>query len=97
VAAGNTGVARIPGKHGGAPRRYAEVSVLVPDQPGELGRLFGEVGEAGVNIEDLHLEHSAGQPVGLAILSVDPAAATRLEDELDRRGWRLVAGGRAEA
>ncbi|KAE8765871.1 prephenate dehydrogenase [Georgenia thermotolerans] len=97
VAAGNTGVARIPGKHGGAPRRYAEVSVLVPDQPGELGRLFGEVGEAGVNIEDLHLEHSAGQPVGLAILSVDPAAASRLEAELDRRGWRLVASGRAEA
>ncbi|MFH5822822.1 prephenate dehydrogenase [Georgenia sp. AZ-5] len=92
VAAGNAGVGRIPGKHGGAPRRYAEVTVLVPDEPGELGRLFGEVGEAGVNIEDLKLEHSAGQPVGLAILSVLPAAATRLEAELDRRGWRVVAG-----
>lgn len=92
IAAGNTGVARIPGKHGGAPRRYGEVTVLVPDEPGELGRLFGEVGEAGVNIEDLHLEHSAGQRVGLAILSVLPAAAAPLEAELDRRGWRVVAG-----
>lgn len=92
VAAGNTGVARIPGKHGGAPRRYAEVTVLIPDEPGELGRLFGEVGEIGVNIEDLQLEHSAGQPVGLATVSVDPAAAARLETELGHRGWRVVVG-----
>ncbi|WP_226921212.1 prephenate dehydrogenase [Georgenia subflava] len=91
VAAGRTGVARIPGKHGGAPRRYGEVSVLVPDSPGELGRLFGEVGEAGINIEDLQLEHSAGQRVGLAILSVLPSAVAPLEAELDRRGWRVVA------
>ncbi|TRW44297.1 prephenate dehydrogenase [Georgenia yuyongxinii] len=92
VAAGNTGVARIPGKHGGAPRRYAEVTVLVPDEPGELGRLFGEVGEIGVNIEDLQLEHSARQPVGMATVSVDPAAAARLETELGLRGWRVVVG-----
>jgi len=90
VAAGNVGVGRIPGKHGGAPRRYGEVTVLVPDEPGELGRLFGEVGEAGVNIEDLQLEHSAGQPVGLAVLSVLPSAVEPLEEELDRRGWRVV-------
>ena len=90
-AAGNGGVGRTPGKHGGAPRRYGEVTVLVPDEPGELGRLFSEVGEAGVNIEDLQLEHSAGQPVGLAILSVLPSAVEPLEEELDRRGWRVVA------
>jgi prephenate dehydrogenase len=91
VAAGRTGVGRIPGKHGGAPRRYGEVTVLIPDEPGELGRLFSEVGEAGVNIEDLQLEHSAGQAVGLAILSVLPSAVEPLEVELDRRGWRVVA------
>ncbi|WP_341360864.1 prephenate dehydrogenase [Georgenia sp. M64] len=90
IAAGNAGAARIPGKHGGAPNRYGEVAVLVPDAPGELGRLFSEVGEAGVNIEDLQLEHSAGQSVGLAVLSVVPAAAEPLEAELDRRGWRVV-------
>ncbi|UNX56212.1 prephenate dehydrogenase [Georgenia sp. TF02-10] len=91
IGAGNTGVARIPGKHGGAPRRYGEVSVLVPDAPGELGRLFTEVGEAGVNIEDLRLEHSAGQRVGVATLAVLPAVVEPLEAELDRRGWRVVA------
>lgn len=89
---GNTGRARIPGKHGGAPRRYAEVQVLVPDAVGELGRLFSDVGAAGVSIEDFSLEHSAGQSAGIALISVLPAAAQRLEEALDAQGWRVVAG-----
>lgn len=66
IRRGNDGVARIPGKHGGAPRRYAGVFVLVPDEPGRLGRLLTEVGQIGVNIEDLQLEHSLNQKVGRA-------------------------------
>ena len=89
---GNAGRARIPGKHGGAPRRYAEVQVLVPDAAGELGRLFSDVGAAGVNIEDFSLEHSAGQSAGIALVSVLPAAAQGLEEALDVKGWRVVAG-----
>ena len=89
---GNAGRARIPGKHGGAPRRYAEVQVLVPDAAGELGRLFSDVGAAGVNIEDFSLEHSAGQSAGIALISVLPAAAQGLEEALDAKGWRVVAG-----
>ena len=89
---GNAGRARIPGKHGGAPRRYAEVQVLVPDAAGELGRLFSDVGAAGVNIEDFSLEHSAGHSAGVALLSVLPAAAQGLEEALDAKGWRVVAG-----
>ncbi|MCR2052956.1 prephenate dehydrogenase [Actinomyces bowdenii] len=87
---GNAGRARIPGKHGGAPRRYAQVQVLVPDSAGSLGRLFSDVGEAGVNIEDFALEHSAGQSAGIALVSVRPAAAQGLEEALDERGWRVV-------
>lgn len=90
MSRGNTGQARIPGKHGGAPRRYAEVQVLVPDTAGQLGRLFSDVGDAGVNIEDFELEHSPGQSAGLAMLSVVPAAAAGLEEALDARGWRVV-------
>ena len=89
---GNLGRARIPGKHGGAPRRYIEVQVLVPDAAGELGRLFSDIGAAGVNIEDFSLEHSAGQSAGIALISVLPAAALRLEEALDAQGWRVVAG-----
>lgn len=87
---GNTGQARIPGKHGGAPRRYAEVQVLVPDTAGSLGRLFSDVGAAGVNIEDFAMEHSAGQSAGIAMLSVSPAAAQPLEETLEEGGWRVV-------
>ena len=62
--------------------------VLVPDQPGELARLLHDVGDAGVNLEDLHLEHGLGQPFGLAEVSVLPAVAARLADEL--HGPRLA-------
>ncbi|KQZ88230.1 prephenate dehydrogenase [Phycicoccus sp. Root563] len=89
VAQGNAGHARIPGKHGAAPTAYTTVVVLVPDEPGELARLLHDVGDAGVNLEDLHLEHGLGQPFGLAEVSVLPAVAERLADELLARGWRL--------
>ncbi|WP_147917549.1 prephenate dehydrogenase [Ruania zhangjianzhongii] len=90
IGAGNEGVAKVPGKHGGTRKRYAEVSVLVPDEAGELGRLFSEVGEIGVNIEDFQMEHSPKQKVGMAIVSVVPTAAARLETALEERGWRVV-------
>lgn len=89
VASGNAGHARIPGKHGAAPTAYATVTVLVPDEPGALGRLLHDVGEAGINLEDLHLEHGIGAPVGLAELAVLPAAAEPLTSALLQRGWRV--------
>ena len=89
VAHGNTGHAMIPGKHGAAPTAYSVVTALVPDRPGELARLLHDVGDAGVNLEDLHLEHGLGQPFGLAEISVVPAVAERLAEELQVRGWRL--------
>jgi prephenate dehydrogenase len=89
VSHGNAGYARIPGKHGAAPTAYAVVTVLVPDRPGELARLLHEVGETGVNLEDLHLEHGLGQPFGLAEISVLPSVAEGLAEELQARGWQL--------
>jgi prephenate dehydrogenase len=89
VADGNAGHARIPGKHGAAPTTYATVVVVVPDEPGALGRLLRDVGEAGVNMEDLHLEHGVGQPFGLAELSVLPAAVQPLITALSSAGWRV--------
>jgi prephenate dehydrogenase len=87
VADGNAGQARIPGKHGAAPTTYATVIVVVPDEPGALGRLLRDVGEAGVNMEDLHLEHGVGQPFGLAELAVLPAAVQPLMAALTALGW----------
>ncbi|GAB3584266.1 prephenate dehydrogenase [Calidifontibacter terrae] len=89
IADGQIGHARIPGKHGGAPTAYAILVVVLPDEPGTLGRLFTDVGAAGVNLEDMRLEHGAGVPVGLAELSVLPAAAEHLREELSAKGWRV--------
>ena len=79
---GNLGVARIPGKHGGAPRRYQEVMVKVPDEPGTLGQLFQAVGDTGINIEDLELEHSPGAAFGIARLAIEPNSAALLAEKL---------------
>jgi prephenate dehydrogenase len=84
---GQAGVARIPGKHGGEPREFAVVQVVIPDRPGELTRLFDAAGAAGVNIEDVRIEHSPGLPVGVAELSVRPAEADTLLDALEKGGW----------
>lgn len=91
MTAGNQGVERIPGKHGDSSRRWGYVEVLVPDEPGELGRLFTELGSVGVNIEDLVLEHSAGQPVGLARLMIEPGVVEETQVELEARGWRVAS------
>ncbi|ACY98373.1 MULTISPECIES: prephenate dehydrogenase [Thermomonospora] len=86
---GNAGRARIPGKHGGRQSRYAVVPVLIPDRPGELALLFQAAGVAGVNIEDVSIEHSPGLAVGVVELSVEPEAAQRLAAELRARGWSV--------
>ncbi|MFE9425825.1 prephenate dehydrogenase [Kitasatospora sp. NPDC006697] len=84
---GNQGQARIPGKHGAPPTRYETVVVAIGDQPGELGRLFREAARAGVNVEDVAIDHSAGRRVGLVQLSVEPSAVHQLEAALVERGW----------
>jgi prephenate dehydrogenase len=93
VAQGNAGQQRIPGKHGAPHTAYAAVPVLVPDRPGELARLLHDVGAAGVNLEDLRLEHSQGQPVGLAEVLVVPGKAATLVDALRERGWTVHEPG----
>lgn len=89
VADGNAGRAMVPGKHGSAPTVYAVVPVLVPDRPGSLAALIGTIGEVGVNVEDLRIEHSPGRLAGVAEVSVLPAARDRLVEALRERGWSV--------
>jgi len=63
------------------------IQVVIRDQPGELARLFQATGAAGVNIEDVRIEHSPGLPVGVAELSVRSAEADLLLDALEAGGW----------
>jgi prephenate dehydrogenase len=84
---GSAGVARIPGKHSKPLRDDVVVQVVIPDVPGELARLFRAAGDAGVNIEDIGIEHSPGLPVGVAELTVRPGAVARLTQALAAAGW----------
>jgi prephenate dehydrogenase len=84
---GCAGVARIPGKRGTPARTDAVVQVVIPDRPGELARLFEAAGKAGVNIEDIGIEHSPGLPVGVAELTVRPDAVGPLTEALAANGW----------
>ncbi|ALV36617.1 prephenate dehydrogenase [Streptomyces sp. CdTB01] len=86
---GNAGQVRVPGKHGSAPRAYEVVAVLIDDQPGQLARIFADAGRAGVNIEDVRIEHATGQQAGLVQLMVEPQAAPVLTAALRERGWAI--------
>ncbi|PID54426.1 MAG: prephenate dehydrogenase [Micrococcales bacterium] len=89
--AGRRGHSRIPGKPGGPTVRFEVVTVMVSDEPGELGRLFTAMGEAGINLEEFRLEHVPGRRVGLAEVSVLPAAREPLLVALAAGGWTTVA------
>lgn len=90
MSEGNAGQARIPGKHGGAPGAFATLTVAVDDSPGNIARLLTEIGEMDVNLEDMRMEHSPGQPVGLVVLSVDPDRREGLVEALEARKWKVV-------
>ncbi|MFJ9743154.1 prephenate dehydrogenase [Streptomyces sp. NPDC101166] len=75
---GCAGHGRIPHKRDALQGSYVTVSVLIGDQPGELARLFTDVGAAGVNIEDVFIDHAPGQVTGLVEMLVTAEAAERL-------------------
>ncbi len=89
LVSGNTGVSRIPGKHGRS-ARFAHILVVVDDRPGQLARLLADIGDLGVNMEDLRLEHSPGSAIGFAEVSVLPTSEESLVRELEARGWRIA-------
>lgn len=90
IEAGNRGVERIPGKHGGRHTSYANVIVMIDDRPGQLAQLLAEVAQIGVNLEEIKLEHSPGAQIGLVELSVLPEQEQRLVTDLTERGWRIA-------
>ncbi len=90
IRRGNDGVERLPGKHG-QNRRFESIVVIVDDTSGQLGRLFGDLGELDVNVEDLRLEHSPGAQFGLAEISVTPPTVRRAIDGLVSRGWKIAS------
>lgn len=86
---GVAGTRRIPGKHGRVATAWASVVVAIPDEPRALGRLFADIGDAGVNIEDIAIEHDPVRQVGYLQVSVDPDSRHALAALLDDAGWSV--------
>lgn len=87
---GNRGQARIPGKHGGPAQSFALVTVLIDDTPGAMVSALQAVAEAGVNVEDLRMEHSSGYQVGMLEISVVPGHKKHLVASLTALGWKVL-------
>jgi prephenate dehydrogenase len=93
LARGRSGHGRIPGKHGSVRRPvYTVIPVVIPDEPGALGRLFAAAATAGVNIEDVRIEHTPGLPLGVAELYLLPEAVDTLAEALSADGWSVHPG-----
>lgn len=87
---GNAGRALVPVKRGAASDAFAPLRVSVPDQPGRLAALLGDAGAAGVNVEDVHVEHIPGRPTGVIELLVRHEDLDRLAGVLEPRGWSVL-------
>lgn len=89
LTAGAEGTAAIPGKHGGPTVTLEAVNVVIPDEPGALARLFADAGAAGVNIEDLRIDHDPGRAYGLIEIAVAAENIEELMGALAARGWSM--------
>ncbi len=84
---GNRGRALVPIKRGVRDAGFARVAVEVDDTPGRLAALLTAAGEAGVNVEDVHVDHVPGRARGVIELLVDAAAQRNLAAALRAGGW----------
>ena len=89
LARGRAGVAALPGKHGAAQAAFARVVVAIPDEPGSLAHLFADIEAAGVNVEDLSIDHDLGRDVGYLSIQVLPGRADDLEAAMRAGGWQV--------
>lgn len=87
---GNRGRALVPVKRGELSDAFAPVRVSVDDRPGRLAALLTAAGDAGVNVEDVHVEHVPGRPTGVIELLVDVHATTTLTASLNAAGWHVL-------
>ncbi len=89
IAAGRSGRALIPGKHGGKAREYSYLPIVIDDKPGQLGAIFNECAAMDVNVEDLVIEHSPGQLSALITLALSHSDAEKLSAHLTSIGWNV--------
>ncbi|MBP8920460.1 MAG: prephenate dehydrogenase [Micropruina sp.] len=89
LADGRQGTRALPGKHGADATRYGQVIVAIPDAPGALARLFADIEAAGVNVEDVRIDHDPAREVGYLAVQVAKSARAALEEAMTAAGWTL--------
>jgi prephenate dehydrogenase len=89
IARGGRGTRALPGKHGHRATDFAHVVVEIPDAPGALARLFADIGEAGVNVEDLAIEHDEAREVGYLSVAITQDRVESLTTTMIERGWTV--------
>ncbi|MGA4507434.1 prephenate dehydrogenase [Propionibacteriaceae bacterium G1746] len=90
LARGRAGARSLPGKHGLAREDFVTVTIQIPDTPGMLAKLFTDIGQAGVNVEDLSIEHDPSRQYGYLSIDVTPEEAARLSTWMTGAGWNLA-------
>ena len=90
LARGRAGRERVPVKHGEQDSAFARVAIGVPDQPGQLAGVLVSAAEAGINVEDVRVEHLAGRPRGVIELLVHAAGRAHAQQALAAAGWEVL-------
>ena len=89
---GNIGRRRVPRKRGEHDRDFVLVSVAVPDRPGQIAGVLASAADAGINVEDVRVEHLPGRPTGVIELLVHPDSQVEARRALATAGWDVVGG-----
>lgn len=89
---GRRGRELVPLKRGRGSIDFSTVRVGVDDQPGRLAALLTAAGAAGINVEDVHVEHVPGRPRGVIDLLVRAESRASLSTALRDAGWDVREG-----
>lgn len=87
ITTGGRGRARLRMKSTSAAGSWRWLAVVLVDRPGELARLLTAAAAAGINVEDLRIDHALHQPTGVVDLAVRPEAAAALRAAVEGAGW----------
>ncbi len=88
---GAAGRARVPIKRGLPAAGLVTVPIVVRDAPGELAAVLRALGEAGINVEDVRVEHDPGRDRGLVELDVREDVASALVSCMQEAGWEVYS------
>jgi prephenate dehydrogenase len=86
---GVAGRARVPVKRGEPAAGFVTVPIVVRDAPGELAALLRALGDAGINVEDVRVEHEPGRALGVVELDVREDVRSALVACMRDSGWEV--------